>query len=631
MESITLHKELTSSEPHTIPVSKFIDSGISFFIPSYQRGYRWGSVEILRLLADINNFDPVQDGEFYCLQPVVVRFDKINNYWRLIDGQQRLTTIFLILSTWEKSPFTILYERDEEKSPVEQYYLKNAISTIEKWGKSHVNLKSIICQRLKDICRIIWYQIPNYESEEISLIKEHDFFLHLNSGKIALTDAELVKACLLHKQQKIDVDSASFNQQQLRRASQWDLMERRLREKDFWRFIAGRRDIPSSALDYILEILYYKYDKPENEYNTRQNPIFSWIESADSQLCNTDKLWNELWTTFHRLEGWYNDPTIYNLIGVLSTRQSRSEIVSKRIVAALKEWEKDGMTKPKFIMWLWTEVMSGLVSKEDIIKAKFLSNLSWNEYVQLVESDLSNKIPSYHNYHYKNTRKKVFDILLLLNIVLINPSVTGRKFPFNEFNSSKSVWNIEHISHNNPKNNQKLLEALRAMRDYIPPTNKKDGQANDTASANLWKNLPEQIRNDFNNVISILEKIDISDGNEARDFPANPNESQRKDIAIVDKFKEDYLPISDKEIMTLGNLTLLTERPNKGISNNFFFNKRTLLAKYQAEGCFIPPMTLNVFTKWYTTDYDQPLFWRKQNRLEYLKALDKLVSGLNIK
>lgn len=625
MENETLHKVLISSEPRTIRISELADSGISFFIPSYQRGYRWGEVEIERLLIDIINFDPLQDGEFYCLQPVVVRFDKNNQYWRLIDGQQRLTTIYLILSTWEKPPFTILYERDEEKSPVEQYYLKTAVSTIEKWGNEHPASKSFICKRLKDICRVIWYHLPDYESEQISLIKEHDFFLHLNSGKIALTDAELVKASLLHKLRKCDMDPASFNHQQLLRASEWDLMERRLREDDFWRFITGRKEIPASAIDYLLEILYFKYDQPEDEYNSRQNPVFSWIESSESQIHDTNKLWDELWKTFHRLEGWYNDPVIYNLIGVLATRQSLPEIVSKRIVAALKEWEKEGMTKSKFIAWLWDEVMSGLISNDDINKAKHLNSLSLSDYMRIVDSDSDFKVPSYHNYNYKNTRKKVFDTLLLLNIVLINPSETNRKFPFNEFNSPKSVWNIEHISPNNPKNNQKLLEVLKAIRDYVPSNKETD---NDRISQ--WENLPEQIRNDFNTVIEILEKIDTSDGNEAREFPANPNESQRKDIDIVEKFKEDYLPISDKEVMTLGNLTLLTEGPNKGISNNFFFYKRTLLAKYQAKGCFIPPLTLNVFTKWYTADFDQPLFWRKQNRLEYLKALDKLVSGLNL-
>ena len=630
MESIELHNYLMAKEPQTIPISKFIESGITFFIPSYQRGYRWGSNEILRLIKDIENFDPLLDGEFYCLQPVVVRFDEGTTHWRLIDGQQRLTTLFLILSTWEKPPFIIEYERDEAKSPIEQHYHSKAISTIKKWGNDNADKTSIICNILKEKCRIIWYRLPNYESEDTSLIKEHDFFLHLNSGKIALTDAELVKAYLLHKQRKSSEVYETFEQQQTRRASKWDLMERRLREEDFWRFIAGRRSIPSSALDYLLEILYYKYEQPEIEYGTTQNPIFSWIESANSKLCDPDVLWNELWTLFHRLEGWYNDPVIYNLIGVLSTRKSLNNFESKRIVAALKEWDKKDMTKSNFIAWLWGEVKAGLISEEDIAKAKSLNNLSFCDYEHLLEAGSSDQLPSYHKYNYTNTRKKVFDTLLLLNIALINPTVTGRKFPFKEFNNDKNIWNIEHISPNNPRNNQQLLEAIRAMRKNTQSTDKRDGTESTLANAVLWENLPQKIRDDFNSVISILERIDTSDGNEAREFPVDLDESQRRDKTFVDNFKEDYLPISDKEVMTLGNLTLLTERPNKGIGNNFFFNKRAQLSKYQAEGCFIPPLTLNVFTKWYTNDYDQPLFWRKQNRLEYLRALDNLVAGLTV-
>jgi uncharacterized protein with ParB-like and HNH nuclease domain len=71
----------------------------SFFIPAYQRGYRWTSQQVTDLLNDVAAFTerpkPIQ-GEFYCLQPVVVT--RRNGHWELIDGQQRLTTIFLILS-----------------------------------------------------------------------------------------------------------------------------------------------------------------------------------------------------------------------------------------------------------------------------------------------------------------------------------------------------------------------------------------------------------------------------------------------------------------------------------------------------------------------------------------------------
>lgn len=72
--------------------TKFVaDISGSFYIPSYQRGYRWSETEVVRLLDDI-----YQNGKKnYCLQPVVVR--KKEDQYELIDGQQRLTTLYLML------------------------------------------------------------------------------------------------------------------------------------------------------------------------------------------------------------------------------------------------------------------------------------------------------------------------------------------------------------------------------------------------------------------------------------------------------------------------------------------------------------------------------------------------------
>lgn len=81
--------------------------GMKFFIPSYQRGYRWTEQQVKDLLEDIWEFSKKkkQEYEFYCLQPLVVKCmnnnDKqkaqlnINEEWyEVIDGQQRLTTCF---------------------------------------------------------------------------------------------------------------------------------------------------------------------------------------------------------------------------------------------------------------------------------------------------------------------------------------------------------------------------------------------------------------------------------------------------------------------------------------------------------------------------------------------------------
>ena len=87
-----------------------------FYIPSYQRGYRWTEKQVKALLTDIwdfRNSNPKTD-EFYCLQPIVVAKEiNINKGpWELIDGQQRLTTIYIILSYFNRR-FT-----EEFKKPI---------------------------------------------------------------------------------------------------------------------------------------------------------------------------------------------------------------------------------------------------------------------------------------------------------------------------------------------------------------------------------------------------------------------------------------------------------------------------------------------------------------------------------
>src|SRR5690554_78877 len=101
----------------------------SFFIPSYQRGYRWTEKQVEELLEDIWAFaiNPPKQEEgkmhpFYCLQPIVVKQKNgIADEWEVIDGQQRLTTIFLILKNLEsqiekdqKNIKRVFYETREE-------------------------------------------------------------------------------------------------------------------------------------------------------------------------------------------------------------------------------------------------------------------------------------------------------------------------------------------------------------------------------------------------------------------------------------------------------------------------------------------------------------------------------------
>lgn len=80
--------------------------GYHFFIPDYQRGYRWTGDQVRDLLNDVWDYtkQPGNKERFYCLQPVVVRprvwkdGEQERQGWEVIDGQQRLTTIHIVLS-----------------------------------------------------------------------------------------------------------------------------------------------------------------------------------------------------------------------------------------------------------------------------------------------------------------------------------------------------------------------------------------------------------------------------------------------------------------------------------------------------------------------------------------------------
>ena len=93
-----------------------IFSGVEYIIPIYQRSYAWEKYEIEQLLDDIFDFKDKNDVQSkYYLGSLIV--DNLgNNQFSVIDGQQRLTTIFLLFAFLrtckqeidgfsEKSPF----------------------------------------------------------------------------------------------------------------------------------------------------------------------------------------------------------------------------------------------------------------------------------------------------------------------------------------------------------------------------------------------------------------------------------------------------------------------------------------------------------------------------------------------
>ena len=176
--------------------------GMNFYIPDYQRGYRWTRNEVNRLLEDIHDFfdkDNLTKESFYCLQPLVVcKSNKAVNSWEVIDGQQRLTTILIILNNLmtylkedEKIPFSITYNTREKSKKyldnidskqkntnIDFFHMYEADVTVKEFFKKNsrgnfyphlVNSK----ENGKNVC-FIWYDVTN--DIESGKVKPADVF-----------------------------------------------------------------------------------------------------------------------------------------------------------------------------------------------------------------------------------------------------------------------------------------------------------------------------------------------------------------------------------------------------------------------------------------------------------------------
>ncbi len=85
----------------------FDETDLPFEIPLYQRPFAWQDEEINALIEDINDFNKMSDeidntlsDENYYIGTLIVFRNKTSkgNFYEIIDGQQRLTALFLLLS-----------------------------------------------------------------------------------------------------------------------------------------------------------------------------------------------------------------------------------------------------------------------------------------------------------------------------------------------------------------------------------------------------------------------------------------------------------------------------------------------------------------------------------------------------
>jgi hypothetical protein len=90
-----MSKKISGSE---YPLSKIFSSDFDYVIPPYQRPYAWTVDEASELFDDLYDFYQREQDESYFLGSIVLIKEEGNPHSEVIDGQQRLTTLTIMLA-----------------------------------------------------------------------------------------------------------------------------------------------------------------------------------------------------------------------------------------------------------------------------------------------------------------------------------------------------------------------------------------------------------------------------------------------------------------------------------------------------------------------------------------------------
>lgn len=623
-------------------------SGLNFYIPDYQRGYRWSDSQAIQMLCDFQEFckridnDNVRTGEYYCLQPIVVKekswIEKqedgsevtVNGY-EVIDGQQRLTTLYIILKCLDSvcellfpdfSLYTIKYETRQDFDSqkflenintttagandfIDFYYMKLVFDGVSLWFKNNSSIRASIAKVLLeekddeeaeiDIAknvRVIWY-----EAKDKNAASSIDIFTRLNIGKIPLTNAELIKALLLKRDNFVTTE-ASMKQLQI--ASEWNRMEQKLQDDSFWYFLY-RSDNPftyENRIEFLFDLMKDRTKDSEfyhtfNEFNIELDRLKSEKENGRKKFRNDqaciDKIWDEVKQVFQTLEEWYEDRTLYHFIGFLIEYKS--------------------------------DIKSLMNASTTMKKSDFLNNF--------IKTEISNKLGKIkvEELSFVDSKNSVKQVLLLFNILTaLKDKKSDMRFPFNKYKKEK--WDIEHVCSQtdrtvtDSKQRQKwiedildffvgssikedvnvYIEQLKEQISRIDSTNEIQDQARKAALISECKLVKE---------IDSLCKEDITDSEFDEAF---------KHVQIY--FNENR--VSDKD--NISNLTLLDQETNRSYGNAFFPLKRKRIIQNDELGIFVPIATKNIFLKYYSNKSSNLMNWEESDAQDYLDNIKEFVS-----
>lgn len=549
-----------------------------YLIPDYQRGYRWKAHEHVKaLLDDIDAFiNKKRDSEeIYCLQPIVVVAKE--DAWEVIDGQQRLTTLFLILKALGKEKiYEISYTHRPDSSQVlnhpeiyredmpDHYFICEAYKYILEWfnqkESKEVEYKETFSFVLMRNIKVIWYQVDLNNDNEGEKI---DIFNRLNIGKIPLDDAELIRALFIQhittgSERQEAIDQSIFS-------NEWNEIELFLQNDEVWGFLQNGEDYK-----YANRILKLFEIVAQNE-NSQGRATFLWFEK-EVKTKKAKELWEKVKTYFGKIRYWFADHELYHLIGLLVQKDNSLQEICNY---------SNQVTKSSFREWLQNQV-----------KEKF-------------NPDTIDEL------EYGKDNSKIERLLLLFNVLSAIETKNNQKLRFPFYRYSSQSWSLEHI------NAQHSDDPMKDPNNIIRWINET------TAELENIKRIED------------LDEIadDIKELEELKIFLDQRKGTLKDNRTHIDKFNrikekiEDFFSMEEKEMHSIENLALLSSADNSSLNNAIFPIKCKRLFQLEKEGSFIPECTKNVFLKNYSKSYTPPYRWSKEDREDYVNEINRVFNN----
>ena len=625
----------------------------NFFIPDYQRGYRWGEIQIRQMLEDIYSFiyDKNAAGSFYCLQPVVVKkmtpdevaanklesaFDN-NTWYEVIDGQQRLTTIRIILALEsridrfnkmrfnmyyqtrpelgklfdklgiyeENERFIVKFDNDNDQcNDIDSWHIHNAANKILDWFQNGSGYFKPSIQEFKGgfyenfsntkekdkSVQVIWYELCDKSDP-------YEMFKRLNDKSISLNNAELIRGMFLsdsavYKGEELllsqfdedvrpIVEKRELARKQSHIIEEWDIIEKQLWDDKFWSFIKKEKnsDEYSCRIEYIFDLISKKT-------SNQKDSLYTYLEFDGMLKSGAVKdlwdLWLKVETYFSLLMAWYNDRYYYHKIGFLTT-----ELGSSVLIEMLSE--STNVSKKEFKKTIEGRINSAIHDKKKPGR-KIL------------------------DYTYKDDYNMLKRVLFLYNV-----ETTYKQglefFPFERYKDYE--WTLEHI---HAQNSERIDHSIKDKWVEWFDENKKvlERLSSRLPNDENLKLLISFFNNEYNRLINYKDKYTFNDVTKVFDL-------------VLKYFNDLSAQEGTPTVMHgISNMALLSGSTNASIGNSVFEVKRQMIMDDDARGNYIPLCTRKVFLKYYNKNdknftVQQNFYWSDKDRKHYLEDIKEVL------